>query len=872
MLWRMKLKRLIGRNSPRDLERDLDDELLSHIAMKAEELEANGMSAREAGLEARRRFGNLTSTKESTRELHVFQLLETFVHDIRYGLRRLRHESAFTLAAVLTLGLVIGANGAIFSVLEAILLRPLPFADPSKLLVLYGSNRESNRQMIPAIDLEELQSAKSIAGVAAETTQSVNLTGVEEPGRLIGGFVSESYFPLLGIQPAMGRGFTKQEGTPGGPRVCVLSYPVWRNRFGGDEAMLGRSLILNAEAYEIIGILPESYRPTFTNAEVWIPLPFYPNYSRDRGRASVLGLARMAEGVTERQVQAEIATISQRLAMQFPETNRDRGLTVESARDAVAGSDTRKTLFILTGAVSCLLLLGCANIAALLLTKSAGRRHEMAIRASIGASRGRLVRQLLTESLLLSLFGGSLGIALAYGGMQLIAVYCGDLAGTAELRINSTVLLYLIGASLTTGILFGLAPALLTHAGTANALRQRGIAAVQGGFRGALVVAQVALALVVLTAAGLMVKSVSNIAALDPGFRGERVLTMEYRVPRNKYPQGGQQTQFHQEVVARVAALPGVESAGLVGGLPFSGNTNRSTITLPDRPEPPRESPFIVQSNTATPNYFATAGIPLLAGRDFRLDDGPESAQAAIVSQAFAARFWPGDNALGKQILFPGPGGKNLMLTVVGVVGDTKTESLDDPAVAQLYRPYAQSPFIFATLAVRTAGDPMAMTKSVQRAIWSIDKDQPMWKIRTLQFLVDRSFSIRRYTSYLLVCFSVLALGLAGIGLYGVLAYAVNQRTAEFGVRMALGASPREILALVLRKGLALTLAGLAAGVVASLFATQYLQSQIFGISATDPSVYIAVSTVLLAVAAIAVTLPARQAMLVDPVIAIRQE
>lgn len=864
----MKLRSLFRNRNL--LQRDLDDELLSHIAMKAEELEAGGMSPQEAELAARRSFGNLTKTKEDTRDLHVFHLLETLLTDVRFGMRRLRHEPAFAIAAILTLGLVIGANGTIFSVLEAILLRPLPFAEPSRLVALYGTNRESTREVIPVVDLEEFQKAQSLSAVAAEVTQSVNLTGVDEPGRLIGSFVSADYFPLLGVQPAAGRIFSKEESAAGGPRVCLLSYPAWRNRFGGDEHMLGRSLILNADAYEVIGILPESYRPTFTNAEVWIPVPFYPNYSRERGRASVSGIARLADGVSVQQARTELTAIAQRLGTQFPETNRDRGVAVERAQDVVIGN-SRGTLLLLIGAVSCVLLLGCANIAGLLLTKSAGRKHEMAIRASIGASRGRLIRQLLTESLLLSLFGGLLGIAIAYGGMQIVMAYCGALVGAVDLQINATVLLYLIGASFATGILFGLAPALLTRAETSNTLRQRGIGSVQGGFRSALVAAQVALALVILIGAGLMAKSAAKVAAVDPGFNGEKVLTLEYRVPRNKYPQGGQQTQFHHEVVARVAALPGVVSAGIVGALPLSGNSNRTTIALPDRPPQPRESPLIVQSNTATPHYFETAGIRLLAGRDFRLQDAPNAAQAAIVNQSFVARFWPGDNALGKQINLPGAQ-STLTLTVVGVVGDTKQESLYDPGVPQLYRPYAQSPFMFATLAVKTAGDPLAMTKSVQRAIWSIDKDQPMWKIRTLQFLVDRSFSVRRYVSYLLLCFAILAVGLASIGLYGVLAYSVSQRTAEFGVRMALGASPREILGLVLRKGLALTMSGLAAGVGASLVLTQYLQSQIFEISATDPAVYGALSLLLAGVAMAAVWLPARQAMRVDPVIAIRQE
>jgi putative ABC transport system permease protein len=863
----MKLKALLNRN----LQQDLDDELASHIAMKAEELQAGGLSPIEADREARRRFGNVTRTKESTRDLHMFTLLESLFQDLRYGLRRLRHEPAFTLAAVLTLGLVIGANGTIFSVLEAILLRPLPFSDPESLVVVMGSHRQSTREAIPIVDFEELGKARSLAALVAEQTQSVNLTGVEEPGRLIGGFVSFDYFKMLGVQPVKGRAFTAEEGREGGPRVCVLSAQVWRNRFGGDPNMLGRTLTLNAEAYVVVGILPESYRPTFTNAEVWMPVHFYPNYSRTRGRETVTGIGRLAPGMSIEQARAELAGISQRLAQEFPETNRDRGVTVQPARTFVEG-DSRSTLFVLIGAVSGVLLLGCANIAGLLLTKAAGRKHEMAIRASVGASRGRLMRQLLTECLLLSLFGGALGIALAYGGMQLLVAYGGFLVRGVELQLNTTVLLYLIGASLATGVLFGLAPALLARRESANTLRQRGIGSSQGAFRSLLVAGQVALALVLLIGSGLMMKSMANVAAIDPGFRGENVLTMEYRIPRLQYPQGSQQTQFHHEVIARVGALPGVKSAALVGALPFSGNRNADAITLPDRPLPSPDAPWIVQSNSATPGYFETAGIPLVAGRDFAMNDRADSARVAIVSAAFVTRFWPGQNAVGKQVNFPVSDRASERLTVVGVVGNTKHDSLDEPDAAQIYRPYAQTPFIFATLAVRTNGDPLAMTKAVQRAIWSIDKNQPMWKIRTLQSLVDRSFSVRRDVAWLLAGFAALALGLAAIGLYGVLAYAVNQRTAEFGVRMALGASPSEILMLVMRKGVALTLSGLAAGVIASLFLSQFLQSQVFGMTTTDPAVYAVLALVLLVVAIVAVWLPARRAMLVDPLVAIRQE
>ncbi len=666
-MWRLKLRGL----RKRSLQQDLDDEMAAHLAMRAEELEAGGMTAREAQREARRRFGNVTRLQEEAREFHVWAGLEAIAQDLRYGWRRLRHEPAFTAAAVLTLGLVIGANGTIFSVLEALLLRPLPVADPARVVMVRGTGRQTNQGEIPLSDFDELREAKSLAGLAAEQTQSVNLTGVDEPGRLIGGFVSANYFSLLGVQPNLGRDFSPEEGRPGGPRVCLLSAAVWQNRFGGDRQILGRRLTLNGEPYVVIGVMPASYRPRWTMAEVWLPLPAYPNYSRERGRGAVSGVARLAENATLEQAREELGAIAQRLAEQFPASNRDRGIGLQSAQEFAQGG-ARATVSVLAGAVLGILLLGCANLAGLMLTKAAGRQQEMAIRTSVGASGGRLVRQLLTECALLSTLGGALGLALAYGGMQLLIAYCGDLVGAVELQINGTVLAFLGAASLATGLLFGLAPALMARRASANALRQRGAGTAAGQFRNWLAAGQVAAALVLLIASGLMVKSAANLASVRPGFDGEKVLTMEYRVPRTRYPQAGQQTRFHQEVLARVAALPGVKSAALVGGLPFSGNSNEASITFPDRPAPPPEAPLEVQWNPVSPGYFETLSIPVRTGRDFGATDTAASPAVAIVNQAFAQRFWPGENPLGRQIQFPAGDQGRQLLTVVGVVGDTK--------------------------------------------------------------------------------------------------------------------------------------------------------------------------------------------------------
>ncbi len=858
---RLKLRSLWNRR----LDEDLDDELRSHIEMKAEELEAGGMAHDAALHEARRRFGNVTLAAESTRDLHVFTGIHSILQDVRYGLRRLVRERAFTAAAVLTLGLAIGVNGAIFSVVEAVLLRPLPYPEPDRLVEIYGTTRDSNRAGLSIADLEELAAARSISAVSAEQVQSVNFTGVEEPGRLIGGFVGSSYFDILGVTPALGRGIRTEDEKPGGPGVCVLNYAVWRDRFGSDPSILGRSLILNNQAHTVVGILPESFRPRYTNAEVWMPVRDYPGYSRDRARAPVFALVRRAPGATVEQARAELGGIMLRLAQEYPATNRDRGVAVHALSEIVVGS-RRKPLLVLSASSLCVLLLGCANIAGLLLAKAAGRKQEIAIRISLGARTRRLMRQLLTESVLLAAAGGVAGMVLADFAIEMLRAYSPDLVGSVELRLNTKALAYLAAVAILTGILFGLAPALSARRQATEALRQRG-GTRRRGLQKALVAGQVALALVLLIGAGLLGASLRNVAAIDPGFRAERVLTMEYRLAQHKYPSASRQASIQYQIAASVGRVPGVESAALVGALPFSGNANRISVALPDRPEP-----VVISYNPVSPGYFRTAGIPLLEGRDFSLADGEHSQAVAVVNRTFAGRFWPGRDVLGLQVRVSMGATAFTAVTIVGIVGDVKQQALDDSSEPQLYRPYAQDPYDFATLVVRAKGAPLVLANSVKQAIWSVEKQQSVWKVRTLEYLVDRSYSYLRYITWTTISFAALALLLAAIGLYGLLAYTVNQRTAELGIRMAMGAAPADVLRLVVRDGLVLTAAGIVAGIVCALVLTRFLQSQVYGVTTTDPAIYVSVAVVLLSVALVAVWFPARRAMRVDAVVALRQE
>jgi putative ABC transport system permease protein len=857
------------------LERDLGRELQFHVAERISSLRSAGLSEDEARRRVRLEFGGIEQVKEECRDARGIRWLETWTQDVRYGVRMLRRHAAFTIAAIVTLGLVIGANGAIFSMLEAALLRPLPFAKPEQLVLLFCKDRAAARNSISPVDLEDWSHARSFQSVSPWQEQSVNLTRIDEPARVIGAFVSSTYFQMLGVQPLRGRLFTRLEDRPGAARVCVISYGLWQGRFGGDPGVIGRALMLNGEPYTLVGILPQSFRAPWIGSDVWLPIWAYPNYVRDRRQNNVIGFARLSDGVTLQQARAELTTITRQLAIQYPDTNRDRSAVIAPLRDTLV-EDLRPMLLLLAGAVACVLLIGCANIAGLQLSQSFCRRREFAVRASLGASQGRLMRQLLTESCLLGLGGGACGLGLAAGGVQLIAAHSDDLITSVPIRIDAPVLFFLLAVSLLTGMLFGLAPA--AFARKEAVVRQRGgTERTHTRGREILVTAQVALALVLLAGAGLLVKSLGKLVSVDPGFNTDHLLTLEYRVPRNKYPAGAQQTQFHNQVVAKVAALPGVQSAADIRALPFSGNGASRFVSFSDRPPAPVEAPWIAEYNTVSPDYFSTVRMPLLNGRFFTPNDGPDTGRVVIISRSFETKFWPHESAVGRQVLVPkadsdSTNAQFITATVVGVVPDTKHDSLTQPVALQLYAPYAQDPFIFATLVVRTKGDPMAMARDVQRAVWSVDKDQPVWKIRTMDSLIEKSMQNRRYVMILLGCFSSLALLLAAVGLYGALAYSVSQRTAEFGIRLAVGAAPKSILSSVVKSGARLILIGLAVGVGAALLLSRFLRTQLFEVSSSDPTVYVAICGILLSVGLLAALLPARRASRVDPVVALRQE
>ncbi|MBZ5536345.1 MAG: ABC transporter permease [Acidobacteriia bacterium] len=808
--------------------------------------------------------------------------MDHLLQDLRHGLRLLAKSPGFTVVAVLTLALGIGANTAIFSLVNAVLLNPLAFPRESQLVVLTGQTHQEKRTGISYPEFEDWRrQSRSFSALSTWMTQSVNLTGVDEPQRVRGGFVSANFFDLLGIRPAQGRAFLKGEDQPGRDRVAVVNYSLWQTRFGADPGLVGKQLILNGAVFTVIGILPQTFEFPLDKDrdEIWMPVSSYPNFSRERSTYNLVGIGRLGPDATLSQAQVEMNTISQRLAEEYPDTDGQRHVVVALLHE-VAVEEVRTSLLVLFAAVGFVLLIACANVSNLMLARAAGRRKEMALRSALGASRGRLILQMLTESVLLWLVGGALGLLAGNWGLHAIQM-------TAPLDFPPGIVPHLDGlvfgftwlVAVLTGILSGLVPAFqFSRPDLNHTLKEGGRVSDEGSSRKwsqkLLLVSQVALSLVLLVGAGLMLKTVIRLSRTDPGFHPENLLTLEYRLPETKYPKAAEQWNFHREVVERVSALRGVQSAAVSLGIPFSGNFGSNPVVLLDRPEPPPGEEPIAETNLADTHYFETMGIPLIKGRWFFEHDEAGAPHVAVINQNMARRYWPGRDPVGQQIQLR----DELSLfskepaTIIGIVDNVKQQNLEDPASAQIYFAFKQNPNIFATLTVRTQADPMLFANTVRRAVWSVDKDQPMWKVRSLESMLDHSLGARRYLMFLLSIYAALALGLATLGIYGVLSYAVNQRFQEIGVRMALGAQTGDVLRLVIRDGMQLVLAGLGIGLLGALSLTRLMAGLLFEVTPTDLSTIAAVSALLAGVAFLGCYLPARRATRVDPMAVLRCE
>ena len=800
------------------------------------------------------------------------------VQDLKFALRMLAKSPGFTLVAVLTLALGIGANTAIFSIVNAVLLRPLPFQDSSQLVLLRETYKGVGNVSVSYPNfLDWRQQSHSFSAMAVVNNVAFNLSGVAQPENIGGYAVSPNFLALVGVRPVLGRDFLPGEEKPGTAPVILLSYQLWQSHLGGDPAVIGRSITLDGRSFSIVGILPPAFR-LLDRTDVLVPIGVFAADLTDRGeRGDTDVVGRLSPGVRLSQAAVEMNTITARLAAQYPQTNHGFGAHLESFREAFSG-DTRLAALVLFGAVVFVLLIACVNVANLFLVRGAARAREIALRQAFGASRGRLIRQMLTESLVLAFCGGVLGIILgAWGISSLGYLLPADSLQTMGVRMDPSVLLYAAVIIVGVAFAFGLIPALqATRPDLQATLKEGGRSATSGSaqhrLRGALATAETALALVLLVGAGLMLKSLYHLIQVSPGFQPARVLYMEMDLRTDQYSKDPAILNFWQQVLDRVRVIPGVESAALGTVVPLTGNHRRSDITIEGLPTPgPGEFPHPDRHNVSAA-YITTMGIPLLRGRNFSDADNETAPDVALINSTMARRFWTDGDPIGKRFLWGHPGKDEKWITIVGVVADTKLYGLDNPARLEVYSPYRQLPSADMNLVVRSAMDPASLTSAIRASVVAIDKDQPIFDVHTMQQLVDDSISTRRLTLVLLGIFSALALILAAIGIYGVMAFSVALRTQEIGIRMALGAQQKDVLRLILGQGARIAFFGVAIGLGAAAALARLLSSLLFSVSTSDPITFAAVSVLLLAIALLACYVPARRALRVDPIIALRYE
>jgi putative ABC transport system permease protein len=798
------------------------------------------------------------------------------IHDFRFALRQLLKAPAFSAVAIVTLALGIGANTAVFSVVDAVLLRALPYHNAGRFIDLFTTTPAGDLDAVSVSEFEELrEQMRSVEDLTAFQSQSVNLTGGERPDRIRGAFVAANFFEVFHLSPMVGRVLAKGEDQPGAAKIAVVSEKLWRERLNGSSDLSDKKLLLNGEAYSVIGVLPASFQHPFDpDVAVWLSMLNYPGLTKQRDLRRMTVLGHLQPGVTIAQAQAEANTIASQWVAAYPKENAGRAIKINLFRDVVVGN-ARSILILLFAAAGAILLISCANLANLLLARGLARQREMAVRAALGASRWRLVRQLLTETTVLGLAGGLAGVLLAHWGLWALLKVPQNFVSAQQATIDSRVFLFALALALVTGWLFGLIPAVqLARAELHNGLKEGGRGSGGGArwnrMRGGFVVAQVAFSILLLIAAGLLIRSFGKLLRSELGFESKNLLTLEYRLPRSKYKEADAPWNFHRQVLERVEQIPGVKSAAVVRGLPFTGNTGTAGVALLDRAAPPVGREPQVLFNVANGGFFTTAQIPLIRGRLFNDQDRADTPLALIINQTMAKRFWPDQDPIGKQIKLLDEDG--LAGSVVGVVGDTKQFALADQPTSQLYACYGQQPVYFATLVVRTTVDPMSVSEAVRQAIWRVDPDQPMWKIRSVDWLIERGLADRKFLLALMIMFAALALALTVIGLYGVISYLVNQRTQEIGIRMALGAQVRHILQLVLKHGVVLVALGVGIGIIAAILVTRLMANLLYGVTATDPLTFSAIALLLTLIALAACYLPARRAAHVDPVIALRSE
>ncbi len=871
-----KLRNRVRRNQT---ERELDEELHFHVERRGEELlrEAAQAGAELSAAEARRRalveLGGTQQIKEEVRAMRTGIWLETLGQDLRYAARQLRSNPGFTLAAIVTLALGIGATTAIFTVVRSVLLRPLPYPDAGRIMRVYQVSAQQNDMPFSPPNYVDLRNqSRSFSHLGAAAGATVILTG-GEPERLDAVYASEPFLAALGVRPRHGRLLEAADEVSGAPPVALLSHGLWQRRFGSDPGIVGRALTINDTLRTVVGILPPGVEHPLAG-DVWLPLQFEPDEMNQRFSMYLDVVARLAPGVRAQQAQAELDTLARYIEPLLPEKMPGFGVRATPLHEATVG-EVRSTLLLLLGAVGFVWLIACANVANLMLSRAVGREREWAVRAALGAGRARLAAQLLTEGVLLALLGGAAGLLVGRWCVTgLLAMRPSNLPRLQEVALDPAVFAFAALISIAAGLLFGLTPALRVARPAAGEALKSG-AQTSGlphaRMRGALVVLQLSLSLVLLAGAGLMLRTLWKLHSTPPGFDARNVLVADIFLPPGKYSTDPQRAAFLDKALNELRALPGVESAGATTNLPLSGTGMDYGLLIEGRPNPEGDDIRSANFRPVSAEYLSLMRIPLRAGRSIEGRDIAGAPEVVVINEAMARRFWPGDNPIGQRIRIA-RGREPAWREIIGVVGDIRHEGLHLAPRAEMYVPFAQQPMRFLRLAVRTAGDPRALAGALRQAVWAVDPDQPVSRVRTMEDVVAASISETRFYGSLLGAFAALALGLAAVGIYGVMSYAVASRTREIGIRLALGAQRGGIFRLVMARGARLAAFGIALGTGGALAATSGLEKLLYGVTPTDAATLASVAVLLAFVALLACWLPARRAMCVDPAIALRYE
>ena len=855
------------------VENELDDELRFHLERQTDKYVRSGMNEAEAARRARLEFGGMDKVKDDCREARGVSVVESFEQDLRYAVRTLLRSPGFTACAVLTLALGIGANTAIFSVVNRVLLNPLPYPNPQELLA--GRQNDSLPNLI---DIQ--RQTKSFASSGGVNITPMDLTGNGEPVRIRAALVDAGLFTTLGIQPTLGRAISTSEDVKGGPRNAVLSYPFWRDVMGSDPNVLGRTIRLSGNTYTVIGVMPGDFTLPKELADVFVSFAATdPGATSERDVHVLHTYWRLKPGVTLAQAQAEIAQADRRLAEEFPESEKERATSLVPLHEWLVGK-VRPALLVLFGAVGLVLLIACANFAMLLMARAVSRQRELMIRASLGARSGRLIRQRLTESTVLALVGGAAGLVVTKAGTSLLlTMKPAALSRIGAVPMDARVFLFVFAVSLLTGLLFGLMPAWSSSRGDiAEALRENartsGPSFSRSLLRNVLVTAELALALILLAGAGLLIKGFLRLRSVDPGFNPANIMTMYLQLPATRYPQISSQTNFRRELLAHINSSPGVEAA-MITDLPLGGNDVGHRVVIEGRPTPQAGAEPLVQTLSVMGNYFGVMRIPIRAGRDFGAMDREGQPLVAIVNETFARQLLPGESPIGARIDWARSNEPHQWMTIVGVAADVKHFGLNQPVEPAVYAPFSQNDERwrrFMTLVIRTPGPVAGLVEHVKKQVWSLDSQIPVSSIQSMDDLLAVSVAQQRFNMMLLGLFAALAVVLAGVGIYGMVAYGVNQRTREIGVYIALGAQHRDVLRLVMKDGVKLGLLGITIGLAGAVVLTRLMVSLLFDVKPTDPATLIGVALLLTAIALLACYIPARRALRIQPVTALRCE